>query len=113
MIPIAIKPCAKRKAPKYKVSIDHEQEMIRQLRADREFAVEYFRTALEEIEEPKAFSIAFRQLVIAIGVSKIARATGIRCAVLNRRLARDSDPRVSMLRALANALGQVLTVKVV
>jgi DNA-binding phage protein len=50
---------------KRKASISHDEAMVRRLRSDPEFAVEYLKAALEDEAESRVLLIALRHLVQA------------------------------------------------
>ena len=66
---------------KRKPSVSHDEAIIRRLRKDSEFAVEYMRAALEEYDKEQdgaqVLLIALRQLAQAQGIAKVAKAAGI------------------------------------
>ena len=47
---------------KQKASISHEEAIVRELREDPEFAVEYLKAALEDTDEPRVLLIALRHI---------------------------------------------------
>jgi len=96
---------------KRKTSISHERALIRELREDREFAVEYLRAALEDVDEPEVLVLSLRHLAQARGISRIAKAAGVQRESLYRALSARGNPRLSTLRAVTKALGLQLTVK--
>jgi probable addiction module antidote protein len=99
---------------KAKSSVSHDEAMVRQLREDPEFAVEYLRAALEESEEPKALLIALRHLADAKGgVAKVAKLAGIERESLYRALSLRGNPRLSTLMAVVNAMDLKLSVEAV
>lgn len=60
---------------KAKASIPHDEAVIRELRANPDFAVEYLKVALEDADEPEALLVALRRVAEARGgVAKVARA---------------------------------------
>jgi DNA-binding phage protein len=63
---------------KYKPSISNDEAVIRQLREDSEFAVEYLKAAMEDATEPKVLLLALRRITEARGgVAKVAKTAGI------------------------------------
>jgi len=67
---------------KRKASISHDQALIKQLRDNPRFAVEYLKSALEEDSEPRVLLVALRRVVQARGIAKIAKtAVGLRLTV--------------------------------
>jgi DNA-binding phage protein len=50
---------------KNKITISHDESMIRRLRKDPKFAAEYLKSALEDQDDPGALLIALRHLAQA------------------------------------------------
>jgi len=97
---------------KRKPSISHDEALIRELRADPEFAAEYLRAALEEDDEPAVLLIALRHIAEARGgIAKVAKAAGIERESLYRALSLRGNPRLSTLVAVTKAVGLRLTVE--
>lgn len=97
---------------KRKASISHDAAIIRRLRKDPVFAVEYLKAALEEDEdEPRGLLIALRHLAQAQGIAKVAKAAGIERESLYRALSIRGNPRLSTLVAVTKAIGLKLTVE--
>jgi probable addiction module antidote protein len=97
---------------KRKASISHDESVIRHLRDDRAFAVEYLKAALEDAGDPKLLLTALRRLTEARGgFTKIARAAGIERESLHRALSPRGNPRLSTLVAVTRAIGLKLTVE--
>lgn len=96
---------------KRKPSIPHDEAMIRELRDDPKFAAEYLRAAMEESDEPKVLLIALRQVAMARGVAKVAKAANIERESLYRALSPRGNPRLSTLLAVTKAMGLTLTVE--
>src|SRR5437870_9816760 len=97
---------------KSKASISHDAAVIRELRDNPEFAVEYLRAALEEAEHPEILLIALRRVAEARGgVAKVAKAAGIERESLYRALSARGNPRLSTLVAVTKAVGLKLTVE--
>lgn len=95
-----------------KICESHDEVMIRKLRANSTFAVEYLKAAMEDAEEPKVLLIALRQIAEAYGgVAKIAEAAGVQRESLYRALSARGNPRLSTLLAVTNAMGLKLTVE--
>jgi probable addiction module antidote protein len=98
---------------KRKASTSHDEAVIRQLRDDSEFAVEYLRAALEDDDEPGVLLIALRRIAEARGgIAKVAKAAGIERESLYRALSVRGNPRLSTLVAVTKAVGLRLTVEV-
>lgn|SRR5579872_3100829 len=97
---------------KSNTSIPHNEAVIRELRDNPAFAVEYARAAFENADKPALLLIALRRIVEARGgVAKIAKAGGLERESLNRTLSRKGDPRLSTLFAVTKAVGLRLTVE--
>jgi len=85
--------------------------MVRRLRKDSEFAVEYLKAALEDDDEPRVLLIALRHIAQAQGIAKVAKAAGIERESLYRALSPRGNPRLSTLVAVTKAIGLRLTVE--
>ena len=95
-------------------SVSNDECMIRELREDPEFAVEYLKVALEDTEEPAVLLIALRRIAEARGgIAKVAKAAGIERESLYRALSAKGNPRLSTLVAVTKAVGLRLTVEAV
>lgn len=97
---------------KRKASASHDEAVVRRLRKDAEFAVEYLNAALEDTDEPRVLLLALRHLAQAQGVAKVAKATGVERESLYRALSPRGNPCLSTLVAVTRAIGLKLTVKV-
>jgi probable addiction module antidote protein len=96
---------------KRRASISHDEAVIRELRENPRFAVEYLKAALEENDEPRILLIALRRVVQARGVAKIAKTAGVERESLYRALSKSGNPRLSTLAAVTKAVGLRLTVE--
>jgi probable addiction module antidote protein len=96
---------------KHKVTVSHDETVVRRLRKDPEFAAEYLKAALEDDEEPRVLLIALRHLAQAQGIAKVAKAAGIERESLYRALSARGNPRLSTLLAVTKAIGLRLTVE--
>jgi len=97
---------------KTKASISHDEAVIRQLRNNPAFAVEYLKAALEDADEPEVLLVALRRVAEARGgVAKVAKAAGIERESLYRALSAHGNPRLSTLVAVTKAVGLKLTVE--
>jgi probable addiction module antidote protein len=97
---------------KRKASIAHDEAIVRELKDDPEFAAEYLKAALEDVEEPKVLLIALRHLAEARGgIAKVAKQAGIERESLYRALSPRGNPRLSTLVAVTNAMNLRLTVE--
>lgn len=95
-----------------RASISHEELVVRRLRENPAFAVEYLKAALEEADEPKVLLIALRRIAEAKGgVAKVAKTAGIQRESLYRALSPRGNPRLSTLIAVTKAVGLRLTVE--
>lgn len=50
---------------KDRISISHDEIIVKKLRKDRTFAVEYLRAAMEDTEEPRSLLVALRHVAEA------------------------------------------------
>ncbi|SPE17871.1 conserved hypothetical protein [Candidatus Sulfotelmatomonas gaucii] len=97
---------------KSKTSIPHDDAVIRELRENPAFAVEYLKAALADADEPAVLLIALRRVAEARGgVAKVAKAAGIERESLYRALSPHGNPRLSTLIAVTKAVGLQLTVE--
>jgi probable addiction module antidote protein len=96
---------------KRSASISHDDAIVRELRKDYDFAVEYLRAAIEDEDEPGVLLIALRHIAQARGVAKVAKAAGIERESLYRALSARGNPRLSTLVAVTRAIGMKLTVE--
>lgn len=96
---------------KHKASVSHEEEIVKELRDDPEFAAEYLRAAMEDSSEPKVLLIALRQIAKARGIAKVAKRAHIERESLYRALSPNGNPRFSTIMAITKALGLTLTVE--
>lgn len=97
---------------KRKKSISHDEALIRELRDDPDFAVEYLKAAMADQAEPRVLLIALRQITEARGgITKIAKKAGMERESLSRALSPKGNPRFSTLAAVAKAVGLRLTVE--
>jgi probable addiction module antidote protein len=95
-----------------KASISHDKAMIRELREDPEFAAEYLKAAMQEVDEPRVLLVALRRVAEARGgLAKVAKEAGIERESLYRALSPRGNPRLSTLVAVTKAMGLKLTVE--
>ena len=95
-----------------KAAISHDKAVIRELRENPKFAIEYLKAALEDVDEPQVLLIALRRIAQARGgVAKIAKAAGLERESLYRALSPRGNPRLSTLVAVTRAVGLKLTVE--
>jgi probable addiction module antidote protein len=90
----------------------HDVVMVRMLKKDMRFAVEYLKAALEDSDEPKVLLMALRHITEARGgFAKVAKAAGIERESLYRALSPRGNPRWDTITAVTKALGLKLTVE--
>ncbi|HEK0786603.1 DNA-binding protein [Proteus sp. GOKU] len=89
--------------------IDHDAELIKELREDPVYAEIYLQTALEGIYEPGgvgAFLIALRQIIEAHGgVGEIAKKSGLSRQHIYRALSENGNPTLTTLTEITRAVG--------
>ena len=97
---------------KSKAGISHNAAVIRELRENPAFAVEYLKAALDDADEPEVLLVALRRIAEARGgVAKVAKAAGLERESLYRALSSSGNPRLSTLVAVTKAVGLRLTVE--
>ena len=97
---------------KSKISISHDEAIVRELRENPGFATEYLKAALEETDEPQVFLLALPHLAEAKGgIAAVAKAAGVKRESLYRALSPRGNPRLSTLLAVTKAMGLELTVE--
>jgi probable addiction module antidote protein len=97
---------------KTNASISHDEAVIRELRDNPNFAVEYLKAALDDADEPAVLLVALRRIAEARGgIAKVAKAAGIERESLFRALSARGNPRLSTLVAVTKAVGLKLTVE--
>src|ERR1051325_10451300 len=97
---------------KNKASVSHSESVIHELQNDPQFAAEYLKAALEDVEDPRILLIALRQIAEARGgIAKVAKAAGIERESLYRALSPRGNPRLSTLVAVTRAIGLRRTVE--
>jgi probable addiction module antidote protein len=90
----------KRKA-KDITSVSHDECMIRRLREDPKFVVEYLKAALGDTGKSAVLRIALRRIAEACGgIAKVAKLTGTDRECLRRELSARGNPRLSTLVAV-------------
>ena len=93
-------------------SVSHDDCVIAMLKEDPEFAAEYLKAAMEDVEEPGVLRIALRHIAAARGgVAKVAVAAGVPRESFNRALLSRGETRLSTLQAVTKAAGMKLTVE--
>lgn len=94
---------------KHKTSVTNDAEIIRELRADPEFAAQYLNAAMEDMTEPAVLLMALRHLSEAQGgLARVARQAGVKRESLYRTLSSKGNPRLSTLTAVLKALGMTI-----
>lgn len=97
---------------KSKPSASHEAAIIRELRNDPAFAVEYLNAAMEPGNGHVTTLLALRQVVEARGgIGKLAKAVGCDPRSLGRTLSPASDSPVATVLAVLKAMGLSLSVE--
>lgn len=95
-------------------SVSHAEATIEELRADRAFAVEYLKAAMEELDDPDNRAVgllALRDIAEACGgVASIAQEAGITREALYRALSPAGNPTLKTLLAVLHAVGMRLSV---
>jgi probable addiction module antidote protein len=96
-------------------SVSHTDETIKELRADRQFAVEYLKAALEELDDPNnraAGLLALRDVAEAYGgLGVVAAQAGISREALYRSLSPKGNPTLKTLLAVLKTVGMRLSVE--
>lgn len=99
---------------KHAASVSHAESTIAELRADRVFAVEYLRSALEELDDPEHRAVgllALRDVAEAYGgLAAVAHEAGITREALYRALSARGNPTLKTLLAVLHAVGMRLSV---
>jgi probable addiction module antidote protein len=94
-------------------SSHHEWE-VKELRADREFALEYLKLALESLDDPEnrgASLLMLRAVAEAYGgLAEIAARAGISRESLYRALSPKGNPTMKTLVAVVSSMGLRLSV---
>ncbi len=95
-------------------SISHDEAIIEELRADREFAIAYLQAALEELDDADnraAGLLALRDIAEAYGgMAVVARDAGITREALYRALSPMGNPTLKTLLAVLHAMDMRLSV---
>lgn len=96
-------------------SVSHIEETIKELRADRQFAVAYLKSALEELDDPTnraAGLLALRDVAEAYGgLGAVAEQAGISREALYRSLSPKGNPTLKTLLAVLKSVGMRLSVE--
>jgi probable addiction module antidote protein len=95
-------------------AVSHAEETIKELRADRQFAVEYLKAALAELDDPgnrAAGLLALRDVAQAYGgLEAVAAQAGISRETLYRSLSPKGNPTLKTLLAVLKSVGLRLSV---
>lgn len=99
----------------WNAAVSHTEETIKELRADRAFAVEYLKAALEELDDPANRAgglLALRDVAEAYGgLGVVAAQAGISREALYRSLSAKGNPTLKTLLAVLKSVGMRLSVK--
>ena len=99
---------------KHTASVSHNEATIAELRADRAFAVEYLKSALEELDNPDHRAVgllALRDIAEAYGgLATVAQEAGVTREALYRALSPSGNPTLKTLLAVLHAVGMRLSV---
>lgn len=94
--------------------VSHHEREVEELRANREFAVEYLRVALESLDNPdeRGGSLLMLRAVAEAygGLGAVAAQAGISRESLYRALSPKGNPTLKTLVAVLKALGLRLSV---
>ena len=100
---------------KLKGVISHHEREVAELRADRELAVEYLKTAMESLDDPDdraAGLLALRTVAEAYGgLGAVATEAGISREALYRALSPKGNPTLKTLLAVLKTVGLRLSVE--
>lgn len=98
----------------YKAGISYHEWEIKQLRKDREFAIEYLKAALESLDNPDERGgslLMLRALAEAYGgLAQVAAQAGMSRESLYRALSPKGNPTMKTLIAVINTMGFRLSV---
>jgi probable addiction module antidote protein len=96
-------------------AVSHYDREVAELRADRELAVEYLKTAMESLDDPDdraAGLLALRTVAEAYGgLAAVAVEAGISREALYRALSAKGNPTLKTLIAVLKALGMKLSIE--
>ncbi len=96
------------------LTVSHDEWLLKKLRSNPAFAVEYLKASLEEMDEPGgkvALREALKDIAQACGIAKVAKAAGIPRESLSRALSSRGNPRLDTLTAIVHGMGLRLTVQ--
>ncbi len=95
-------------------AVSHHEREVEELRADREFAIEYLNGALESLADPDDRGVGLIMLRAVAeaygGLGAVAAQAGISRESLYRTLSPKGNPTLKTLIAILNSLGLCLSV---
>ena len=98
-----------------KAAVSHHEREVDELRADRELAVEYLKTAMWSLDDPNdraAGLLAMRTVAEAYGgLGAVAAEAGISREALYRALSAKGNPTLKTILAVLNTVGMRLSVE--
>ena len=98
-----------------KAAVSHHEREVEELRADRELAVEYLKTAMWSLDDPNdhaAGLLAMRTVAEAYGgLGAVATKAGISREALYRALSAKGNPTLKIILAVLNTVGMRLSVE--
>jgi probable addiction module antidote protein len=98
-----------------KASVSHDEWMIEELRRDKDFAAEYLRQAMADMNDAEgrgAALLAMRRLAEAHGgMAEVAKEAGIQRESLYRALSPNGNPTLKTLIAVLKTVGMRLAVE--
>ncbi len=99
---------------KHAASVPHTDTTIAELRTDPAFAVEYLKSAMEELDHPEHRAVgllALRDVAEAYGgLATVAQEAGITREALYRALSPSGNPTLKTLLAVLHVVGMRLSV---
>lgn len=100
---------------KISAAVSHYEREVEELRADRELAVEYLKTAMASLDDPHdraAGLLALRTVAEAYGgLGAVAAEAGISREALYRALSAKGNPTLKTILAVLKAVGMRLSVE--
>lgn len=98
----------------HSTSVSHVKATIEELRANRAFALEYLKAAIEELDDPDHRAVgllALRDIAEAYcGFASVAQEAGITREALYRAMSPTGNPTLKTLLAVLHAVGMRLSV---
>ena len=91
-------------------SVPYEQELYKDLCANRDEAVEYLSASLEDPNAPELILIALRHVAEAWGFGHLAELTGLNRESLYKMVSEKGNPKLSSLITLLDGMGLRLAV---